>query len=299
MKYLAESVQKLNTPDRGKRILVAVVCVVLSSISLSGCANIFESMADQGTQDAIQYNFDRYLAKGSWSEAIAEYDLLTDVNKQNRNNLAGLASAYAGRCGLDILALIDTIQADDDSAGRLFQLLVSSFPLGTETKSEDCVTSIDILAAIAPSATSRSVSENLLGTFVGLATLGTYLTYRGDADEDGTIDSTWDPCGGSGATDLTNDEVNQLTVSLAFAISSFSAAGTSIGGQDLETIAGVCDQLEDQDPALNFCSVQDPSAVTAPQRAAMRALIVENESVGLGIQDRSLVQALGVCALIP
>ncbi len=233
---------------------------------LSSCSkNIFDEIADKDTNEAKFFQAKREINSGNFALAI---DLLESLDASfiaDRDRIPIYASAYAGRCGLVFLTLLNNMQ--NVGSATIFAALMAAFPGAAEGNEADCVVAERSLLGIGDEAV-RNGDENLLAAFNGLAKVGVILSSRADADDDGSADAGFDQCD---VNDLPDDLVREVGASLAVVIKSFAGIGTSFGTADaLDDVQAICDA----DPNLAvYCNATDPSVFTANQVQALRYAI--------------------------
>jgi hypothetical protein len=279
----------------GGRILkIAFMCVFLLS-----CSNLFSDLSEKDSNKAKLYDARRLLDQSKWTEAIEKLNSLSTSYLLRRDVRALLASAYAGRCGIDMLNLINSI-TNADSNEKLFVTLLKTMANSALTNIDDCILAETTLNGIGTE-TERTVDENLLMTFVEFGKIGAILNYRADLDDDNNFSSTggdsgFDACdnGDLPQNDTGSDKASasQLVASFAILILSLQASGSTIASQDLSDLTAICAQ---GGGANDICSATDASSVTDDQRKTIRSIITANE-VGLTIIDDTTGNVLVTCA---
>src|SRR4051812_31968784 len=89
----------------------------------TACANnLFISFTDYSTDEAHYSQAMNYLNARSWDKAITELQKTTSGFQSKRQTRYIFASAYAGKCGLDTIALINAF--NNIGATRLFPFLL-------------------------------------------------------------------------------------------------------------------------------------------------------------------------------
>lgn len=267
--------------------------LLCSALLLSCTNNVFEETADRKDPRALIFDARRALNKRDYTQALevleslpADQLLLRDVNFLR-------ASAYAGRCGLEILTVAFELQ--DLAGGQLLKLLMQIFPGSTPARAQDCVSAQDLLVQIG-GASHRNFDENLLLSFISLTKLGAITSAFADQDGDGEPDPGWDHCQEG---DFPEEAVRQVGSGLALFLESFSAAGAEIAGSTLEDLEEACAQY----PILEeVCSKTDPSSYSPQEIDALRALVaaenfvtVPTPVVGIGIGACSDLQTDCLC----
>ncbi len=253
-------------------------------LSLVGCSNLFENMAEKDFDKAIFYEAQRDLKNSDYDDAIDKIiNDLSSAYQRKRTVRFVLAQAYAGSCGLDFLTMIDNIQ---NGAGNVLPLFMASMTGVTAADIDDCtnaLTTLDKIGAIA----DRTANENLLTLFISMAKLGAVMSVFGDTDDDGTEDVGFDPCDN---TDLPQANVDAGVSAFAHLITSTNALvnqGQDVGGSTVTDILTYCAQIDAIDPSYNLCTQLDESTVTSEHRVVLRCFI-DGPDIGFDISGNSL-----------
>lgn len=267
------------------------------SFFLLSCANFFGELSDKTTDKARLYDAKRFLDQSKWTEAIEKINLLSPEYQARRDVRALLASAYAGRCGIDMLNLINAINTGGSSE-KLFVTLLKTMTNASVTTIGDCMLAETTLKLIG-NETVRTVDENLLMTFIEFGKIGAILNFRADIDDDNLFDSAagdagFDACDNADIpqNDTVTDyaSMSQLVVSISNLVLSLSASGSSIAGASLTALVALCSQ-----GGTNVCNITDTSAVGDNERKVMRAIINANE-VGLTVVNDTTDNVVLTCA---
>ncbi len=253
-----------------KRILF-FSCVAL----VSSCTNLFEGSAVKTGDAAILLEARKKMDAYDWTGAIAKIASLSAVYQAKREVKALLASAYAGRCGLDFLTIANNLE--NPGASNLFEILVAAFPGATAAQVTDCELAETTLKGIDTVATNRNADENVLMAFVGFAKMAVIASHHLDTNADGLANNAVDPC------TLSDADAAELVTGLANALTSLAAATVDIGGDATASITEGCDALNDIDPTYNICAVTDTASVTTEHRQAIRGVVSETTG-GLGVR---------------
>jgi hypothetical protein len=271
----------LRYGSNSKLVLLVLLC--LSQLNLS-CANVFSEMAIKDTDKAKLYEANKLVGRGDWDGALLQINGLTAAVQATREVKSLSASAYAGKCGLDFMSLLNSINTA--GSNRFFQTLANSMKGTTPAKAAHCYTAEQLMLSISSSAASRTSQENLFLSILELARIGAIVAANGDVNADGTLDVGYDPCTSLTSlpvSDLANKvDANNLVV--AIAIFSQSIVGlTGAFATSAAPITAAC-AIAPLDVACSLTSVsQIPSGLTGGAiRAAIRAMLSENANVGLG-----------------
>lgn len=269
-------------------VVRALLCVAVMLGNLSCSQNVLEIFADKNTNEAFLVNAKKLMNDSDFDGALEQIALMTDEFEATRSVVYLKASAYAGRCGLRFLPLVEAL--GNLGTSRLFPVLLSAFRSGLTVSSiDDCRTAEDLVESIGAIST-RTADENLLLLTISFAKMGVIMSYYGDNDQDGTVDGGFDVCAdGAGArtfgADISDADIREFGTGLTLAIANITAlTGTiDLGTSSLTAIADACADLAAIPPAgtYDFCSVTNPASFTTEHLQAIRSLLKEDSVVGL------------------
>lgn len=266
---------------------------------IMGCANVLTEMSDKDSDKSKLFDAQTAIDQGKWTTAITKISQMSTTYQATREIQVLKASAYAGRCGLNIFSLLSAI-GDGGSSTNLFAQLMNSMTGATAANVADCLQAENTLKALS-SIPSTDKKENLLMALTSLVKIGAILALRGDANADGTLD--WSrtgsfPCDAvTGTAALPVADVNEIGTGLFLFILSMGAFGTT-GTAALDSLTSFCNNP----PALaptGFCNMTETSAYVGPDgvaaRNVIRRLIEQTTGVGLGLCTGDC-QVIGDCA---
>lgn len=251
------------------RNLIAFAFLLCTSV---GCSrNFLSETAQRDTPAAILFEARKLLNDRRYTEAITALESLGAADLATRNVAAVRASAYAGRCGLEFIELVDALEDVDDS-NSLMEILLNA--MSSSGDYADCRTAEDIVESIG-AASERTTDENLLLTFISFAKIGAILAVDADDDDDGIANAGYNACASAGGLDDT--QAGEIGTGIALAATS------------LEGISGIADSVSEELTAAcaslpGICSTTDPSAFSALQLNAIRSAAHNSGSLGLGTQ---------------
>lgn len=268
---------------------------------LSSCSNVLSGSADPSANAARYFQAQIYASNGKWTEAIAEIAKLTSDYSSLREVQVLLASAYAGRCGLNMISLSQTLA---NTTNRIFPTLFTALPLAKSTAVTDCQAAEDILNSVA-AAGARTVSENLLMMFIGLTKIGVIISNLGDTNLDGVLDAAFLPCNvATGLTVMPKLSANRV----ATAIGNIYTSAVAIGNQGSTVVTNLASGLAVLCAALqvaggsanyNVCTATAVGSVIQEQRQSARALLAEDVSIGLSRPGGNISAILPACVPDP
>jgi hypothetical protein len=264
---------------------------------LVSCANILSSGQNTDSASSVQYSFELALGTGNWTEAITLYANLTASQQASRSNLYRLASAQAGRCGLNSVRLADLIV--NGSSGLPLELIFPIFSNKAAAAAlaayDDCVDAVSTLSIIGTTADLRNADENVLMILVELAKISAIVAYRGDTTpQDGSVDATFTPCedlnGAVAYGNLVTADQDQIAYAIGNLSDSFDNLPSTIPfvSDFRNGFSTICTAI-----ALtgnDVCGLRSGGTVTVGLRRAARAIISEGTLIGY---NRPLPSAAG------
>ena len=270
--------------EKFKTILVVTLSLLFS---LSCSKNFYDELADKEEDDAVYFEAQKALDDLNYSQAIlliqslgADYQTRRDVNFT-------LASAFAGRCGLNFISLAETLS--DASATGLFGIIMQGFPGSSDNSIADCISAESVINTVESDPTLRTVDENLLMAFVAFSKIGVILNRYADSDDDGSPDGGFDHCSNA---DFPEADVRQIGTGIGNAVLSLGSAGSTVGGSSLTALTDLCAA----DPLLNsLCTITDPAVFDANGVKAIRAAATANEFIGIGACNNTVVNCFLAC----
>src|SRR5258708_35606771 len=86
--------------------LLLIICIFLLSVS---CRN-FLSPSSKTSDDSLLVDAQIAMNKKDYTSALGKFKLMSAAYLLQRDVIALNASAYAGRCGLDFIGLVNKVQ---------------------------------------------------------------------------------------------------------------------------------------------------------------------------------------------
>src|SRR6056297_313761 len=107
--------------------------VLLSCLffNVSCSENIFDEIADKDTDEAIFFQAKQQINSRNYGTAITLLESLTPSYLTARERIPVYSSAYSGRCGLEFLTLLNSLQ--NTTSGTLLGILMQGFPGAAKT----------------------------------------------------------------------------------------------------------------------------------------------------------------------
>jgi hypothetical protein len=198
---------------RKNRIFLFSLSAILMLVSCS--QNALLESAKRDTDAALLFEAKKKMNSSLWTDAITMIGRMSAAGQAERATKVTLASAYAGRCGLDLIRLADQIS---NSAGtNFFSLLGSSMRAATAPSVTDCIAAETTLLAISSDPTALTADENMMLSFIGFSKIGAILAAYADLDDDGSADAGFDACD---TADIPEAMVRQFGTGITLAIAS-------------------------------------------------------------------------------
>jgi hypothetical protein len=264
--------------SRTLRFAPLSLIVIVVFVGLGGCTqNAFLESAKKNTDSALLFEARKQMNSSNWADAITLIGEMSVAGRADRGTKAILASAYAGRCGLNLISLAD--QITNSASQNFFAILMSGFRGASVTSVTDCITAETTLRSISDVAANRTADENVMLAFIGFAKIGAILSTYADTNADGTPDPTFDSCNTAMLPDAMLREVG---TGVTLAVSSLAASGGSIGSGLSDSVTNACADLAGVDPSFDFCSVTTATDFTTDQTKALGGLVKTTDNPGIG-----------------
>jgi hypothetical protein len=254
---------------------VLIMILFISSLNSVGC-NLFSEMSDKTSDEAVADDVVNLIDKHKWNDAILKWNTMSADGQAKRANKVLLASAYAGRGGLDILNVITSMNNNSSGANSaIFSVLMTAFR-GKEIHDFDDQIEAERILTNLGVAGQRTIDENILMAFISLAKIGTLMAATADINTDGVVDGTFDNC-----TNISNVQAAHIVTGLSNLTMSLAAAGTSIAGSSITAITNLCNVV-----LPGACSITDVSSVNAVEISAGKTMAGEN-NLNIGLKLRT------------
>ena len=262
----------MNPPFRPR----LVWSLALGVMALAGCQNIFQDISTRNTNDAYLEDARAAMNDRDYTRALTKLLATTETYQARREVILAIASAYAGRCGLDVLALTQAIV--NAPTQRLFPLLLGAFKGATTGQIADCGQAQTWVRKLAPGDNFAllTADESLFLAVASIARVGAILSTFADLDLNGVVDPSFDACN---TTKLPDAPKRDVGVALNLTLAGLKASGNTQLAGSTGGVASTCAAL----PAgQNFCGVYDPAGFTAPMVQLLGGVIGSQDLVGLG-----------------
>ncbi len=281
--------RRLGTGAAAHLLSLLLFTPLILGNSAAGCANAFSESANKKTPEALLYQARMHLDKSEWTEAINVLNTVAAAEQSSREYKVTKASAYAGRCGLNLISLAEDI-ATQLAGTKLYTLLMNH--MREVSSYADCTQAEHLLTSIA--AGEMTSDDYVFLAFVSFAKIGAVLESSGaDKNGDGAVDlgpapAAFNACTNDADNILTAD-VRELGASLFIAYNAIVDSGISIASQLTSIMSGgsgICSSFD--------CSQTSPSDFDANEVAALRTLIKTTE-IGLSTCSGTLTTPACIC----
>jgi hypothetical protein len=250
------------------------VLQIFFAVTALGCSkNILQGSSTSTTDDMLLTNAKIAINSFDYQTAINIITLQMSAAAQAQTTPKEvLASAYAGKCGLNFVDYLDKLS--HVASGTGFGLMMLPF-VGIAVDPPSCLLSLQALDSIGTTA-QRTANENAFAAIVGMSLVGTQTRSANDktpVNGDGTIDQN--------ICNMTDPQLTNMVLGFGHMILNFSYLTTSqIGGTSQTAINNIIAACSSAAGGAN-CAVTDPAAVTQPLRYALRNLL-NTDDYGVG-----------------
>jgi len=238
-----------------------------------GCDNnLLSETAKRDTPEAILFEAQELMNASRFSDAVAKIETLDAATLAQRDVTVLRASAYAGRCGLNFISLVNSLK-NLSSTNTFLKALLSS--MRTSSGFADCRTAEDLIESVGATGALRSEDENILLAVVSFAKLGSILAVTADADDNGAADAGFNAC-----TGLSDNQAREI------------GSGISIALESLQGVSGIADsalsQINTVCGVVPVCSKTNPADYTALEILAIKTAVHDDNDIGLGTQPTTV-----------
>jgi hypothetical protein len=199
-----------------------------------------------------------------------------------------LASAYAGKCGLNFLDY--TQKLTENSSGSSMTNLMRPF-IQVAVDPASCRLALETMELIGPTEI-RNANQNIFTSITGMVLMGTAL--RGYADTS--------PALGDGAPDMslcsgfTDDQIDDIIIGFGFFNKNFSSVSTTMIGSYSTFILGDVATMCTDVAGAAACTITNPADITMPMRDIFRDLVNTQEyGIGAYITGGDSLMVLNSC----
>lgn len=246
---------------------IKLLIISILGIWLSSCNN---AMSGLGSQTSDDY----FIIEATKANNAQNFDgainiLTTKLSASGKATAQAkelLASAYAGKCGLNFINYTTALASS--TTGTAFQIAMKPF-IGVAVQPAYCLQSLQTMDTIGAPA-QRTANENTFAAITGLVMMGASLRSYADplpvaTNGDGVVDVNI-------CTNITDNQMNDIIVGYGYFTTNFSYVPSSLIGTSsfgsLTTSVNLCNSVSGAQ-----CAETNKANVTAVTRAFMRDLI--------------------------
>lgn len=224
------------------RMKVLFTGVLIGLLPACGDGNVFDGLADQDTTAAKLEAAKIAVDSGDFTAAIATLEQFcgtdTSVPTCDAETAAILASAYAGRAGLNVFDLITTVTTTGSGSTGSFSSFSTLLPAPTAENKSDLHDAVAILASLSSPTANQSLALAVMAMADIVVTIGVDLTGGFDA-------TTGVPTTVPTLTDVQNAETSDGTVTQVTNDLDLVVQGVTGSGLVNEDITNDINQVED------------------------------------------------------
>lgn len=254
-----------------KRILNFTVVLMMAS---SCSTNVFENASASSSDETLL--LDAKIAINAFDYQTAIDIVTSEMSAEGQATTEAkevLASAYAGRCGLNFVTYLDALS--NVTTGTGFGILMAPYA-GIAADPASCLLALNTLETIGTSA-QRTANENAFAAVVGMSLLGTQMRTALDIAPtsvgDGTVDGN--------VCAMTNAQLDNVILGMGHMIQNFSFLTVAQMGSGSQTainnMVTVCTSI----PGVSSCTITDPAQITQPLRDTIKDLL-NTDDYGVG-----------------
>jgi len=255
--------------------------VLFAALVNGGGCNMYTDISDKTSDEAKVDDAKILIDKGDWTGAITKLGTLSPGGQAKRENIVLLSSAYAGRCGVNILTILHNLQTSTTST--FFEIAMAAFVGSGVSQYNDCVTAESLLETKVGNSGVRNGAENLLMVGIALGKLGTIIEQTADVNpKNAVVDAGFDNCNLVSVPDAL---AAHGVTALGELLLSIAGIGTGMAGDQTTNINSVCATLAAVDATYNFCGIVNTANVTHAMTNGFRTMmgLYTNPKVGLNI----------------
>lgn len=254
-----------------------VVLLFVGALTGACSRNAFYESAKRDTDAALLFEARKLMNTSDWTGAITSIQAMSATGRAQRETKAALASAYAGRCGLNLVNFADDVA--NAGSTNFFNVFLSTFQSAGSTHVADCQLSESTILSISTTASDRTADENVFLAFAEFAKIGAILATYADTDDNGTADVGFNSCN---TAHLPDAMLREIGTGLTIAVASLTASGGSVAASLSSSISSACSTLAGVNPAYDFCSITSTSSFSANQVKAIGGLVKSTDNPGVG-----------------
>lgn len=267
------------------------------------------SSSNQNTDEALYEDARKALNSGDYTTAITKIKAMTGAAQRQTYAKNTLASAYAGRCGLDLVSLATSLGSA--SSASLFGLMMNLVK-DIDVSPLDCTRAQKLIESFGGSSV-RSSDQNIFMAFLGFVKVGAFLKRKGDTNGDGVQDSVSVICDNTKFTSagtvnsegFIESDMENIITGFGLILDNSAAITSTLSGASvtasLDSITESCRVYQAASGVAScvatpisaacraICAVTDESAISSTVVTMFRKMI-DNQSLGIGTcADNNLI----------
>ncbi len=293
-----------------KNILIIILCTGLATSCTK--PNVLTDMSQKNSDDALFIEAQKQIDNSQWDAGISIIENQISAGyRAQRNVVNTLAGAYAGKCGINFVNMVNGLKGASGAASQIFPYLMSVFS-GVTPDPVACETAVTLMESIGD-VNARTSDENLFLSILGIARIATNLAAELDSvDHNGVLDSPlgalatssnichewsagsplhpwlagdpafafYPPPGVQAAHFLKDLEVQRIAAGVGLLVENLTALGTIIGPSN--SVVTAVNSVKASCTSLSIvCDVTDSTAISNKMIYAFRALL-DSSSMGFG-----------------
>ena len=262
-------------------IIIFLLCL---TTSCEEQPNLLKNLSSTDSDAAIYEDARKKVDQRDWDSAITMMTVDLSATYQARSDVKEtLAGAYAGKCGLDFINLVNSL-SNSSSVSQLYIFFMNAMKNKIVVPAA-CDSAQAIIESFGNS-TVRTPDQNLFLTIIGMAKAGAWIRIKADQDNGGlgtgTMDAGFNPCD---STAFPDQNVIQATVGLGLVLNNVTTIASRLAGSTLNDIntfkANCVAAMHAIDPTVTTCDLTDVAFVTS-KKALFRSLMNEGSTIGFG-----------------
>jgi hypothetical protein len=259
-----------------KKIYISarMILITLLSMTISCGANVYGPMSNTKTEEALLEAGIAYSNVKDYDNAIASLDQITSGFRQDPRVIKAVTGAYAGKCGLDFLALVTAISTATSDTPLM--MMMKAFQSVTVVPSYCYSAQLAMESKYGPTSAARPADINLFMAILGISKMGTYLRFDADKDQNGVVDGAYsDSCLPATISDA---DVKQVGTGLGLLLDNLTALSAAVSGNSAITALAAL-----QAACGPTCVITNPNSASL-NAAAVKIFRSMIKSVTFGIE---------------
>ena len=267
--------------------LLNISAKVLFIFFISSCSNVLKDIASSDEDTELLIEAKANINVLNYQAAIDILTLRISAGAKLKTEFReSLASAYAGKCGLNFASFVNSLSTA--TSGSAFRLMMTPF-VALAVDPASCLLAANTMELIGPT-TSRSANQNAFVSVVGMSLLGSQTRFSADStpvNGDGTIDQN--------VCALSDAVIDNVILGFGFMAKNFSALSTAQLGSSSQT--SINDGINQCTAvAGSTCQITNPADITPAVRNTIKDLMNTSEyGVGSVVTGGNPVAIAAAC----